>query len=70
MSGNEFAWEDEDIVLRSVSAIAVYSNPAGDVVIRQQDPMGDEDQVIVIPRDRVFMVADALHEEVAIQGPD
>ena len=52
--GDEFDWSEieDDIVLQSTGAIAVYENPRGDVVIRQQGidyQMGD-DAVVVIPK--------------------
>lgn len=60
----EFNWSDRDsIVVRSVDAIAVYTNPDGEVVIRQQSRMGEEDQFIVIPLERVQDLIAALSEE-------
>jgi hypothetical protein len=44
-----FNWNDETLAFPTVQAVAVYLNAAGEVVIRQQDPMGDEDDVIVFP---------------------
>lgn len=48
MSSDDFKWGDEDTVIPSVSAVAVYKNPNGDVVIRQENSL-DDDSVIVIP---------------------
>lgn len=61
----EFKWDDESIVVHSVSAIAVYSNPAGNIVIRQEDPMGGEDQLVIVPQDRAEQIVDAIHRELA-----
>ena len=48
----DFDWSEneEDTLFVSVGAVAVYENPKGDVVIRQQ-AVGyhDEDQFVVIP---------------------
>ena len=52
---NDFQWGDveEDIIVRTTGAIAVYTNPHGNVVIRQQstDAYQDEDTFVVVPRD-------------------
>lgn len=45
----EFSWNnDEAIIVRKQDAIAVYGNPNGEIVIRQQDEYGDEDDIIVV----------------------
>lgn len=37
MSGFEFSWnKEESIVVRKQDAIAIYANPNGEIVIRQQ----------------------------------
>ena len=49
--GEEFTWVDEDrrsIVVPEQLAIAVYENPAGNVVIRQQGSYPDEDVFIIV----------------------
>lgn len=67
MSKN-FNWNDEemqeDIIVPSVQAIAVYRNPSLDIVIRQQDPLGEEDQVIVIPRSRAKEIIKAIQKNL------
>lgn len=65
-----WTWYGEDadkeaVVVPSVQAIAVYTNPDGDIVIRQQDPMGQDDAVVVIPRAMVGRVVKALRTEAA-----
>lgn len=64
---NDWGWhnkEDKDaIVVQSVQAIAVYTNPAGEIVIRQQDSGGEDDSVIVVPRSMVLLIAKALKAE-------
>jgi hypothetical protein len=49
--GDRFDWQEveEDTIIENVSAVAVYFNPKGAVVIRQQGDFATEDQVIVIP---------------------
>jgi hypothetical protein len=60
----EFSWEKNkaDIAIDRVDAIAVYLNEAGNIVIRQEDPM-DEDSFIVVPRSRVDDLIAALKRE-------
>jgi len=67
MSKSDYSWHDEigkaATVVPSVQAIAVYTNPKGDIVLRQEDSMGEEDSVVVIPRSMVKQVAKALQDE-------
>jgi predicted glycosyltransferase len=61
-----FDWlGDESVVVNPVSAIAVYTNTHGEVVIRQQNlnESLDQDPLIVIPRERVRDVIAALKKE-------
>ena len=69
---NEFSWGDKaSVVIKRVDAIAVYTNPNGDIVIRQQDSMGEDDSVIVIPLDRVEELVQAICAEKDLaQEPD
>ena len=50
-----FNWDDlepEDQIVRTVHAVAVYLNPHGDIVIRQECRMyGEDDQVVIVPID-------------------
>lgn len=64
---DEFVWTPDEsaVVFKTVQAVAVYKNPYGDIVIRQQaGPLDDDDAVIVIPRDRVPALASALKTEL------
>jgi hypothetical protein len=68
MPSDTFNWGDiqDNIVVQEVTIkpVAVYTNHAGDIVIRQQPFLDDEeDQVIVIPRARAKAVADAIRSE-------
>lgn len=68
MSQNWSWYSDEDkdsIVVKAVQAVAVYSNPDGEVVIRQQDAMGGDDSVIIIPKLYVPALIDAIKRELA-----
>lgn len=60
----DFDWHNEeskeDIIFPTVQAVAVYSNPRGDVVIRQQDSMGNDDSFIVVPRTHVDALLTAI----------
>jgi len=64
-SDSGFAIGDESVVVNPVSAIAVYTNTHGEVVIRQQNISEnlDQDPLIVIPRERVRDVIAALKKE-------
>jgi len=63
--GVPFSWKDTDsIVIERVEAIAVYSNPKGDTVIRQSDSMGENDAVIIIPKSRLKELIQALQNEL------
>lgn len=58
MSNEDFSWHDDecqaDIVFPSTQGVAVYTNPKGMVVIRQQaGPTEDEDSFIIIGRQNV-----------------
>ena len=65
---SKFDWNSEEVVIKAVEAIAVYTNPHGDIVIRQQDTSDglrpDGDPFIVIPRDRVAAVLAAVQKEL------
>lgn len=63
----EFSWRNEAVIVKRTDAIAVYTNPHGDVVIRQEGTgLGDngEDQIIVIPYERVQDIIAALSKEL------
>lgn len=47
-------------MVKQVDAIAVYTNPAGDIVIRQQDPMGNEDSFVFFPVGSAKNVIEAI----------
>jgi hypothetical protein len=68
----DWTWHDPDskesIVIPSVQAIAVYTNPQGEVVIRQEGTgNGDlpDDAFVVIPRGAVGAIVKALKAEAA-----
>ncbi len=57
-----FDWlHNEDIIVRSISAVAVYVNPHKDVVLRMESSgHGDEDNFVVIPLDSVDKIVKAI----------
>lgn len=57
--------EAESIVIPAVQAVAVYTNPRGEIVIRQQDQTGNEDAVVIIPRASAKALAKAITAEAA-----
>lgn len=64
----DWSWHDEDAkdltVFPTVSAVAVYTNPSGDIVIRQQGSMGEDDSVVVLPRIHAGAVISAIQAEL------
>jgi len=48
--GAEFDWQEnrESIVLGEQLALAIFLNDDGEIVLRQEDRWGDEDDVILI----------------------
>lgn len=58
---SEFDWEgDESVVFPTSYAVAVYINDSGDVVIRQADPIGNDDSFVVIPPRQLKALIGAL----------
>lgn len=66
MSKDEFDWRtSEEIVFRTAQGIAVYRNPDGDIVIRQQaGALEDEDTFIVVPYGRLELFILSLQNEL------
>jgi hypothetical protein len=68
MTGNDetdFDWDstDGEIIIAPVRAVAIYSNPRGDVVIRQESTTGNhlqDDPFIALPLDQAEILAKRL----------
>ena len=61
---SEFNWNENDsIVIRKMDAVAVYQNPHGQIVIRQENEYGDGDSIIVVNLDGARILAAALVKE-------
>ncbi len=61
MIGDKFNWlSDDSVVIQRVDAVAVYINERRDVVIRQENQMGDDDSVVIIPARMLGDLIDAL----------
>lgn len=58
--------EKESVVVPAVQAIAVYSNTAGEIVIRQQSQMGEDDSVVVFPKSQAKAIIDAIMTEIEV----
>lgn len=60
----EFSWRDTDaVVVRQQDAIAVYSNPDGDLVIRRRRAWDEDDDVwIVVAQAQVRTVIGAMEK--------
>jgi hypothetical protein len=65
----KFQWYGEDaaesVIIQSVQAVAVYTNPNGEIVIRQESSTQDDDHFVVIPRSQVKVLLKALRDEAA-----
>lgn len=61
---NDFDWSREvgdSLVFPTVRGVAVYFNPVGHIVIRQEaGPLDDEDVWIVVPRENLGALIAAL----------
>lgn len=61
----DWDWKlNESVVVESVQALAVYTNTGGSIVIRQQDSMGEDDDVVIVPRQHVSALIKALKAEL------
>lgn len=50
MIADRFSWlSDESVVIQRVDAIAVYTNERNEVVIRQENQVGDDDAIVIVP---------------------
>ncbi|WP_043632710.1 hypothetical protein [Chromobacterium haemolyticum] len=72
MSDN-WDWEETEnkelTIIPRVRAIAVYTNPRGEIVIRQEGMSLDmDDQYIAIPKEQIPTLIRALQEEAAVEG--
>ena len=54
---------DESLVIKPVSGVAVYTNPNGDIVIRQQGSFGEDDSFIFFPVEHAQAVINAIKRE-------
>jgi hypothetical protein len=64
MSYSNFDWSADSVVLRAYGSIAVYENPHGDVVVRQEgDALEEDDHWVVIPVQDAELVAQAIVEK-------
>lgn len=60
MSCQKFDWGGSSVVVRSYGDIAVYINPHGDIVLRQNDTFDPDDQLVIVPVGNAKLVADAI----------
>ena len=65
---NDFSWSDQrSIVVKRVDAIAVYKNGDGDLVIRQENPSGEGDRIVVVPAQYAYTVLEAMQQQLKPQ---
>jgi len=71
MKDNNFNWNDEadhTVVTRQL-AVAVYRNLDGEIVVRQEGYLGEEDHFIVLNNDAARAVARAI-DDLIMLGDD
>lgn len=65
MIADGFKWlSDDSVVIQRVDAVAVYINERNEVVIRQENQVGDGDAIIVIPVRCVPDLMEALQNAI------
>jgi hypothetical protein len=67
----DFSWRETDaVVVRQQDAIAIYSNPDGDLVIRRRQAWDEDDDVwIVVAQSQIRTVIDAMEKVLKeVQG--
>jgi hypothetical protein len=65
---NDFSWSDESlVVVKRVDAIAVYKNPEGDIVIRQENRGNDEDSRVVVPPQYAYTLVESIQRMLKAQ---
>jgi hypothetical protein len=63
MADEQFDWSGDEVVAHGYGSLAVYLNPHGDIVIRQQrDGMGEEDTFIVIAQQHAKVIIAAIRD--------
>jgi hypothetical protein len=64
VESGDFSWRDADsVVVRQQDAIAVYSNPDGDLVIRRRRAWDEDDDVwIVVAQTQIRTVIEAMEK--------
>lgn len=66
----EFDWSELDdlsIIQETVRAVAVYENPKGDIVIRQEadERLSNADDFVVVPREKGEALIEAIQRVLA-----
>ena len=60
-SKDDFSWSDDAlVVVKRVDAIAVYRNPQGDIVIRQERRTGNEDNIVIVPGQYAYTLVESI----------
>lgn len=66
----DWNWTSEEakeaLVVKQVRAIAIYTNVNGDIVLRQESHLGEEDTIICFPPSVADAVISAIHREVKL----
>ena len=58
---DDFSWSDDAlVVVKRVDAVAVYRNPQGDIVIRQERRGGEEDNIVIVPGQYAYTLVESI----------
>jgi len=64
-SKDDFSWSDDAlVVVKRVDAIAVYRNPQGDIVIRQESRTGNDDNIVIVPGQYAYTLVESIQRLV------
>jgi hypothetical protein len=70
-TSDRFDWaHDDSVVIREQPATAVYTNTSGDIVIRQANAQGDDDDAFIFLRpENVQALVDTMLAELSTEKP-
>lgn len=58
----DFDWSDDSVCIPKVMAVSVYINSRSEIVIRQEGDYGEEDNLVIIPREHVSALINKINE--------
>jgi hypothetical protein len=67
--GPDWSRAGDDVAVTHQPAIAVYENTQGAIVIRQEDPLGDDDDTIIVQVPNLAALISKLSEYIPNRNP-